>query len=459
MPYSRLRLTALLGLLFAVGLATGAARPPNLLIILTDDQGHHDVGFNGCTDIPTPHLDSIAHNGVRFSAGYVAYAVCSPSRAALLTGRYGQRFGYERNPRFQPLNPQSGLARGETTLADTLKAVGYRTGVIGKWHLGAHPDFHPLKRGFDEFFGHLGGGHRYFPEELTIKEPDRPTSEAESYRTWIQRDHTPVQTAQYLTDEFSAEAVKFIGRHQATPFFLYLAYNAPHSPLQATESYLKRFQHIKDVRRRTYAAMVSAVDDGVGRILTELRARGLEKDTLIFFLSDNGGPTADNGSENTPLRAGKGSPWEGGIRVPFAAQWLGHIPAGLTYDRPVISMDIFATIAALANAPRSSARPLDGVNLLPYLTGEKTGDPHEALYLRMFDKGAFVVRDGQYKMVIPQTGAPTELYDLTADIAEKRNLAAERPDVVRRLELLRSTWNQQLIEPVFEGLLTDRKKK
>jgi len=176
----RIHLSALLGLLFGFGLTPGAARPPNLLIILTDDQGYHDVGFNGCKDIPTPHLDSIARNGVRFSAGYVAYAVCSPSRAALLTGRYGQRYGYERNPRFQPLNPQSGLARDETTLADALKAVGYRTGIIGKWHLGAHADFHPLKRGFDEFFGHLGGGHRYFPEELTIQEPDRPKSEAES---------------------------------------------------------------------------------------------------------------------------------------------------------------------------------------------------------------------------------------------------------------------------------------
>jgi len=231
--------------------------------------------------------------------------------------------------------------------------------------------------------------------------------------------------------------VRFIGRHQGAPFFLYLAYNAPHSPLQSTELYLSRFSHIKDVRRRTYAAMVSAVDDGVGKILNELRRRGLEKHTLIFFLSDNGGPTADNRSDNSPLRAGKGSPWEGGIRVPFAAQWPGRIPAGLTYDRPVISMDIFATIAASSHSLISSARPLDGVNLIPYLTGEKTGDPHEALYLRMFDKGAFAVRDGRYKLVVPQTGASAELYDLSQDVAEKHNLAAERQDVVKRLETLR----------------------
>jgi arylsulfatase A-like enzyme len=351
---------ALQGLLDPCGLIAGqrAKDAPNLIVILTDDQGYGDVGFNGCKDIPTPNLDSIARNGVRFSSGYVSYAVCSPSRAGLLTGRYQQRFGHERNPRFQPDNPTSGLPLTETTLADALGGVGYRSGIIGKWHLGAHADFHPLKRGFDEFFGHLGGGHCYFPEELTIKDTLGAKSEEDSYRLWIMRNHQPVRTTKYLTDEFSDEAVRFIERHKGGPFFLFLSYNAPHGPLQAPEKYLARFPNLKNERRRTYAAMVSAVDDGVGLVLAKLRTLGLEENTLVFFLSDNGGPESANASNNGPLRGEKGSPWEGGIRIPFAVQWPGHLPRGLVYDKPVISLDIFATIAALANAPIAPARPL-----------------------------------------------------------------------------------------------------
>ncbi len=450
----------LLAAALAAVLATAsalAARPPNLVVIMTDDQGYHDVGFNGGKDIPTPHLDSIARNGARFTDGYVAYAVCSPSRAAFLTGRYGQRFGYERNPRYQPGNPRSGLARTETTMADALKAVGYRTGLVGKWHLGAHPDLHPLRRGFDEFFGHLGGGHRYLPEELTIEDHTQAANdEARSYRTWIHRNHEPVRTAKYLTDEFSDAAVDFIARNHATPFFLYLAYNAPHAPLQAPDSYLQRVAHVKEPRRRTYAAMVTAVDDGVGRVLAELERHGLTGDTVIFFLSDNGGPTADNASSNRPLRGNKGSLWEGGIRVPFAAQWPGKIKAGTVFQHPVISMDIFATIAAAANAPLPAERPLDGVNLLPYLSGERKGAPHEMLFLRMFDRGAYAVRAGPYKLIIPEKDAPAELYHLRRDIGEKENIAAAQPEIVADLQRRRAAWEAQMIEPAFEGLIVNR---
>ena len=381
--------------------ATNAVAKPNLIVIMTDDQGYADVGFNGCKDIPTPNLDSLAKNGVRFPNGYVSYSVCSPSRAGMLTGRYQQRFGHERNPNWEPQNPKSGLPLSETTLADALGKVGYKSGLIGKWHLGAHPDLHPLKRGFNEFFGHLGGGHRYFPDELTIKDTNDAKDEADSYRLWVMRDHTPVRTTNYLTDEFSDEAVRFVQRHKDGPFFLYLAYNAPHGPLQASEKYLSRFSNIENFRRRTYAAMVSAVDDGVGKLLTKLRELNLETNTLVVFLSDNGGPTADNASSNKPLRGAKGSPWEGGIRVPFAAQWLGQIPKGSVYENPVISLDIFATITALVQAPVDPVRPLDGVNLMPYLTGENPGSPHDTIYLRMFDRGAYAVRSGDYKLVIP----------------------------------------------------------
>jgi len=425
-------------------------RPPNVIIVLTDDQGYGDVGFNGCKDIPTPNLDSIARNGVQFMNGYVSYAVCSPSRAGLLTGRYEQRFGHERNPGWEPANLKSGLPLTETTLADALGNAGYWSGAIGKWHLGAHPDLHPLKRGFNEFFGFLIGAHQYFPEELTFTNTADAKTIQQSRRLWILRNEEPVRTTQYLTDEFSDEAVRFVARNKDKPFFLYLAYNAPHTPLEASEKYLKRFAGIEDPKRRTYAAMVSAVDDGVGRLLEELRKQKLEENTLIFYLSDNGGPQS-NGSTNAPLRGTKGTPWEGGIHVPFAAQWPGHLPAGTRYERPVISLDIFATAAALAHVPANPERPLDGVNLIPYLTGEKRGDPHDAIYLRMFDKGAFAVRSGDFKEVIPQRGIEPELYNLAHDIGERVDLSAAEPDRLNRLENLRKDWNAQLINPVFDG--------
>ncbi len=435
------------------------ARPPNLIVIMTDDQGYADVGFNGCRDIPTPHLDSIAAAGVRFTNGYVTYAVCSPSRAGLLTGRYPQRFGHERNPAWQPANPQTGLPLTETLLPAALGRVGYVSGLVGKWHLGAHPRFHPLARGFTEFFGHLGGGARYFPEELTLEEPTEARNEGESYRLRIRRGHEAVRTTRYLTDEFSDEAVRFVERHRDRPFFLYLAYNAPHTPLQAPEERLARFAAIADPKRRTYAAMVSAVDDGVGRLLGKLRELGLEDDTLVFFLSDNGGPESDNASDNGPLRGQKGSPWEGGIRVPFAAQWPGRIPAGLVYEQPVSSLDIFATIAALASAPLDPERPLDGVDLLPHFTGAKSGPPHEAIYLRMFDRGVFAVRAGDSKLVIPQRDAAPQLFDLRRDSAEAKNVVAARPEELARLERLRAAWNAQLVAPAFEGLMSAERRQ
>jgi arylsulfatase A-like enzyme len=450
-------LVACLFLFTQAGAASNRTDKPNVIIILTDDQGHADVGFNGCTDIPTPHVDSIARNGVLFRAAYVTYPVCSPSRAGLLTGRYQQRFGHERNPRFEPDSVLSGLPLSETTLADALKKVGYHCGIIGKWHLGAHPQFHPLKRGFDEFFGHLGGGHRYFPEDLTIKETAEAKNEEDSYRLWILRNHIPVRTTQYLTDEFSHEAVGFVERNKDRPFFLYLAYNAPHGPLQAPPEYLSRFPDTQNLRRQTYAGMVSAVDDGVGRLLGKLREIDLEQKTLIFFLSDNGGPPDANASDNSPLRGAKGSIWEGGWRVPFAAQWPALLPKGAAYDHPVSALDIFATVAGITGAPVDPQRPLDGVNLIPYLTGAKSGVPHQALYLRMHDKAAFAVRSGDYKLVIPGQGAEPELYNIVEDIEESNNLAGSHAAKLAALEKMRVAWEAQLVPPIFPGLEQPRR--
>jgi arylsulfatase A-like enzyme len=442
----------------------GAAKvgKPNMIVIMCDDLGYADVGFNGCKDIPTPHIDSIAGNGVRCANGYVAYPVCGPSRAGFMTARYPQRFGFERNPQYQPQDPDMGLTREEKTIAELLRPAGYHSGIIGKWHLGAHiPTSHPMKRGFDEFYGHLGGGHVYFPEKLTIRRSQDAKGESESYRTWLMKNFEPVPPRKYLTDDFSDEAVSFVERNRDWPFFLFLSYNAPHTPLEATEKYLNRFSDIQDPKRKTYAAMVSAVDDGVGRVLKEVRRHGLEEKTIICFLSDNGGPTSKNASRNNPLRGDKGDAWEGGFRVPFALQWKGRLPQGAVYQKPVSALDLGGTVVALSGAEVPEGKPLDGVNLIPYLTGENKGAPHEAIYLRQFDRNRFAVRQGNEKILIPWKGGKAQLYDLGKDLGESTDLADRFPDKVEHLNRLRIQWNRQLREPTFLGLLhlPKRKKK
>ena len=445
-----------------IGLASTilhAGERPNLIVIMTDDQGYADVGFNGCEDIPTPHIDSIAEQGVRFSNGYVTYPVCGPSRAGFITGRYQQRFGFERNPQYRTGDPNMGLPLSEETIADVLKKVGYTSGIVGKWHLGAHRDLHPLSRGFDFFHGHLGGGHNYFPEMLTIKDSEAATDEPQSYRTWILRNYEPVEPTKYLTDDFSDAAVEFIEMNKENPFFLFLSYNAPHTPMQATEAYLARFPDIKEAKRRTYAAMVSAVDDGVGRVLAKLEEHGLDDNTLVFFLSDNGG-SPKNASLNTPLRGHKSDVWEGGYRVPFALRWSGRLEAGAVYERPVSSLDILGTIAGITGVSISSERPLDGVNLVPFLDGDKQGDPHQALYLRKWDQQRYAVRKGDHKLVIPVKGGKPQLFHLAEDIAEKKNVIGSERDIAKELEALRLQRGSQLIEPRFLGLIhTDAWKK
>ena len=443
------------------GLATAGAFavPPNLIVILTDDQGYHDVGFQGCQDIPTPNLDSIASNGVRCTSGYVSSPFSSPSRAGLLTGRYPGRFGYEGDSGWQPNRPDPGLPLTETTLADTLGRLGYATGIIGKWHLGSNPASHPLRRGFQEFFGFLGSGHVYLPGEFAADGNQKTRTDYDTWHFWLLRNHAPEKTTNYLTDDFSTEAVRFIARHRDRPFFLLLSYNAPHGPLDAvergamevTEKYSSRFPKILGAHRRTYAAMMSAVDDGVGGVLAELRRDGLEEQTLLVYLSGSGGALDANSSDNYPLRDAKNHPWEGGWRVPFALQWPGHLPRGLVYDHPVLSLDIFATITALANAPGDPGHPLDGVNLVPYLTGENPGVPHDAIFLRFPDRGTHAVRSGEYKLVVPATGQPPELYNLATDISEFKNLAAEKPEVVRELENKYAAWGRQIMQPESPG--------
>jgi arylsulfatase A-like enzyme len=271
-----------------------------------------------------PHaaIDSLAAGGVRCTSGYVSCPVCSPTRAGLMTGRYQQRFGHEFNPgQARRSSVTFGLPLDQKTVADYLKSAGYVTGMVGKWHLGFEEAYLPPRRGFEEFFGFPGGAHSYVDADIA---PNNP----------ILRGTQKVDEQEYLTDAFTREALAFIDRHAKEPFFLYLPYNAVHTPLQAPDKYLDRFKGIADEKRRKHAAMVSALDDGVGAVPDKLRAEGLEENTLVFFISDNGGPTAATTASNAPLSGFKGQLLEGGIRVPYILQWKGRLPTGKTYDRP-----------------------------------------------------------------------------------------------------------------------------
>ncbi len=427
--------------------ADAAAPKPNVLIIVADDQGYGDLGVHGCKDIPTPHIDSIAKEGVRFTSGYVTGPYCSPTRAGLLTGRYQQRFGHEFNPGPQPgvSKEQLGLPTTETTLADRLKAAGYSTALVGKWHLGSAPHFHPQKRGFDEFFGFLGGAHSYLKWDTKAQPILRGTEPAPAEET-------------YLTDAFGREAAAYLDRRRGRdePFFLYLAFNAVHGPLHATQKYLDRFPNLTG-DRKTYAAMTSALDDAVGVVLDRLRANGQDENTIVFYVSDNGGPPV-NASDNRPLRGYKAQTLEGGVRVPFFVRWTGRVPAGKTYDQPVIQLDIHATALALAGATAPADKPLEGVDLLPYIgaetantappAAERPAVPHEHVYWRFGNQWA--IRSGDWKLVAARGLTAPALFDLSKDPGEATDLAAQHPEKVTALKAAYDAWDAKNVEPLWK---------
>lgn len=438
---------ALVGLLAALALPAHAERKPNILVIVADDLGWGELTSQGITkDIPTPNIDSISANGVRFTNGYVSGPYCSPTRAGLLTGRYQQRFGHEFNlGRAVNDGEPIGLSLKETTIANRLKTAGYATGWFGKSHLGSAPEFHPQKRGFDEFYGFLGGAHSY------INPGQGPNG--------IFHGTDPVKDPGYLTEAFAREAANFIEQKKDQQWFVYLPFNAVHAPLETLEKYESRFSSIQDPKRRKFAGLLSALDDSVGTVLSKVRDLNLEEDTLIYFFSDNGGPTASITSQNGPLKGFKAQTSEGGIRVPFAVQWKGTIPAGKTEDRPVIQLDVLPTSLAAAGVEIDPAWKLDGVNLLPYLKGEKTEAPHETLFWRFGQQLA--VRKGDWKLVKSaadgdaRNGAGkanlegSKLYNLKDDIGEKNDLAASNPEKVKELEAAWNEWNAGLVDPTW----------
>jgi arylsulfatase A-like enzyme len=424
---------AFLFLAFVVTPLQAADGKPNILIFLCDDTGWGEFGFQGGKDIPTPQIDSLAAGGIRFTQGYVSGTYCSPTRAGLLTGRYQTRFGHE----FNSVANRSGLALSEKTIADRFKSLGYVTCAIGKWHLGRTPEYRPMKRGFDEFYGTLANTPFFKPTQFVDSR--------------VSADIQPVTDEDfYTTDAYTARAVEWIEKHKGQPWLLYVPFNAQHAPLQAPQKYLDRFTGIADEKRRTFAAMMSAMDDAVGRIMGALRETGQEESTLVFFLSDNGGPTRSTTSKNGPLRGFKATTWEGGVRVPFCVSWKGKLPAGKAYEQPVIQLDILPTALAAAGAEaRATADPawkLDGVNLLPYLTGKQEGQPHETLYWRFGEQWA--IRHGDYKLVVGTGGGgEPELYNLADDLSESKNLAAQQPEKVKELQALYDKWNAEQAPP------------
>jgi arylsulfatase A-like enzyme len=411
-------------------------RKPNIIVILTDDVGYAEYGFQGCKDIPTPNIDSIARNGVRFTQGYVSGPYCSPTRAGLLTGRYQTRFGHEFNGGGAMGGKDFGLPVTEKTIADRLKGLGYATCAVGKWHLGAGPKYIATARGFDEFYGTVANTPFFNPPNFID--------------TRVSPDVKPVKDDNFYTTEAYAErAADWIGKNKDKPFFLYLPFNAQHAPLQATKKYLDRFAKIEDEKRRTFAAMMSAKDDAVGKVLAKVKEIGQEENTLIFFHSDNGGPTRQTTSKNDPLRGFKATTLEGGVRVPFCAQWKGKIPAGKTYDHPVIQLDILPTAVVAAGGKVDPAWKLDGVDLMPYLTGKNDGKPHDALYWRFGEQWA--IRKGDWKLVASRIdGKEPRLFNLKDDIGEAKDLTSEKPDKVKELQADWKAWNAEQKDPLWK---------
>ncbi|MCX6896414.1 MAG: sulfatase-like hydrolase/transferase, partial [Verrucomicrobia bacterium] len=411
-------------LLATMGLARATETKPNILVILADDLGYGDIEVQGGKDVPTPNIDALAAAGVRCTSGYVSAPICGPSRAGFITGRYQTHFGFENNPRVGDEN-KLGLPPDQRTIADHLRTAGYATGLVGKWHQGFSPAHVPQARGFDDYFGFLVAQHNYL-----LRAEAEPQFEAAYSRNMIYRGRELQKINGYTTDLFTDEALAFMNRRAAKPWFLYLAYNAVHTPLEILKKYGDRVPAaVTDPDRRGYLSLLIGLDDSVGRIMAHLRETGRDKDTLVFFFSDNGGAgkkpfLSYNTGNNAPLQGNKGQILEGGIRVPFFVSWPGKIPAGKTYDQPVISLDIAATAVKAAGIPAPAN--LDGVDLLPFLAGEKTGSPHDVLCWRLGPQKA--IRKGNWKLedwrnFVTKSQSGWQLYDLSKDIGETNNLA------------------------------------
>jgi arylsulfatase B len=510
--------------------STTAAAKPNIIVILADDLGYGDTSAYGSKIVRTPNIDALAASGVRFTDGHVTHPVCSPSRAGLLTGRYQERFGWEFNPKGR--DRRTGVSLDQIMLPQVMKEAGYATGMIGKWHLGQPGPYYPTARGFDSFFGMAGGGSGYIvdpksgdefyskgsddemddvagaqpaPVETSDLAQLKQQLEAARAKAPISRNGVVVNETSYLTEAFTREGLNFVDAHRHQPFFLYLAYNAPHKPLQVTKKYYDRFPEIHNKPLRIHTAMISAMDDGIGALMAKLKADGLDRNTIVIFLSDNGCPSSvgDEGAcSNAPLVGFKRTHFEGGIRIPFIVSWPGHIPAGQVDTRTISSLDIFPTAVAAAHGKLPADRAYDGVDLAPFLTSRLSDPPNPILYWRAGPN--FAIRDGGWKMMMANNAQPgaeatsepkseakeklakakgnkskgdkgdkgdrkalkgskddpssqppdaspfgqhTMLYDLSQSPTETLNIAAQKPATVSDLKTKIDAWKKLLIPP------------
>ena len=418
--------------------AQASVDAPNVILLLSDDAGYADFGFQGDHRYVTPNLDQIAKNGIQFTNAYVTSSVCAPSRAGMLTGRYQNRFGLEFNlhgMKNENLPAEKrGLALSEKTLADLLQDAGYATGIIGKWGLGQHPLLHPQRRGFEEFFGILGDYSTYLP--------GKAGQVVSNYRS------TNPKELGYFTDALGDEAVDYIQRHQDEPFFLYLSFTAPHTPLQGRSDYLKLNENkFKTKSRAVNAAMTQSMDENIGKVIDQLKHLGLYENTIIIFANDNGGALKKNGSSNLPLRGGKGTVFEGGVRSPLLIQWPKVFPSNQIKDYPVSTLDILPTIISAAGGELSPDRIYDGVNLLPYLKGEIQKIPHDTLFWRV--NWAAAVRKDDWKLIRTPNNSYL-LFDLLKDSSETTNLSSSKPEIVSSLKQELDAWEITLMPPLWE---------
>lgn len=420
--------------LMVAQLGQGAESKPNIVLIVADDMGYADAGFNGGREIKTPNLDKLAREGSVLKSFYVQ-PVCSPTRSALMTGRYPTATGV-----YSVVRPNApwGLKLQERTLAAALREAGYETAICGKWHLGEfQPEYRPMQRGFDHQYGLWFGAIDYF------------THLRDGQLDW-HRDDQPCDDQGYSTNLLAREACRRIREKQPDkPLFLYLPFNAVHSPHQVPDRYLEPYSQLKGVRR-TYAGMLSAMDEAVGQVVDALDENGLRKNTLIVFTSDNGGPQPGKVTDNGPLRAGKGTIFEGGVRVCAFATWPGRIPAGKAINEPLHAVDWYPTLVSLAGGSLEQTLPIDGRDIWTVLT-ESAASPHDALLLCGTKPGQAAIRKGSWKLLVGVAGPDIQLYDLTADLGESKNVAREQPEKVKELKMLLDGWLGAAVPPGNAG--------
>lgn len=466
---------------------------PNVIILLADDLGKTDISLYGGNHVKTPNIDAIGHNGVTFAEGYCTAPLCAPSRAAMFTGRYQQRFGFETQPMRRyprnrleynafkyfidtgdwtllPLQPtprkrdiaRQGLPPSEIALPELFQAGGFRTGLVGKWHLGYAESFHPTRRGFDYQYGFYEAFTLYDdendPEIVNVRH-----NHFANRHIWAQQRNGPcairrneqvIDEDEYLTFAIAREAEDFIKRNRDEPFFLTVSFSAPHTPFQAPRAYVDRFAHEPDLNKRVYYAMIAALDDAVGRIMTTLAELDLEENTLVWFASDNGGATYTGATDNAPLKGGKFNYFEGGINVPIMAQWPRVIEPGTRFGQPVSLMDLFTTSLAAAHLPVPDDRPIDGVDLLPHVMGRNAEPPHHALFWQAGHARA--VRMGDWKLIVHEKPPAQFLYDLRADKFEHTNRQAAQPQRAQHLSGEIGAWGSGMPAPLWPRVMDYR---